>query len=42
MGARDLDVPYVASGGVDTGRQLAAALALGASGVNMGVRFMAV
>lgn len=41
MGARDLTVPYVASGGVATGRQLAAALTLGASGVNMGVRFMA-
>lgn len=41
MGARDLSVPYVTSGGVATGRQLAAALTLGASGVNMGVRFMA-
>ena len=41
MGARELTVPYVASGGVATGRQLAAALTLGASGVNMGVRFMA-
>lgn len=41
MGARDLSVPYVTSGGVANGRQLAAALTLGASGVNMGVRFMA-
>jgi NADH:quinone reductase (non-electrogenic) len=41
MGARDLKVPYVASGGVANGRQLAAALSLGASGVNMGTRFMA-
>lgn len=41
MGARDLNVPYVASGGIATGRQLAAALALGASGINMGTRFMA-
>jgi nitronate monooxygenase len=41
LGARELSVPYVASGGVGDGRQLAAALALGASGVNMGTRFMA-
>ena len=41
QGARDLAVPYVASGGVGNGRQLAAALALGAAGVNMGTRFMA-
>eukprot|EP00966_Prymnesium_polylepis_P101875 2359412-Prymnesium_polylepis.1 len=41
MGARELSCPYVASGGVGNGRQLAAALALGASGVNMGTRFMA-
>lgn len=41
MGARDLAVPYVASGGIANGRQLAAALTLGASGVNMGTRFMA-
>ena len=33
---RDLDVPYVCSGGVGTGAQLAAALALGAGGVNLG------
>lgn len=41
MGARDLSVPYVTSGGVSNGRQLAAALALGASGVNLGTRFIA-
>lgn len=41
MGARDLTVPYVTSGGVSNGRQLAAALALGASGVNLGTRFIA-
>lgn len=36
-----LSVPIVASGGVATGAQIAAALALGADGVNMGTRFMA-
>ena len=41
QGARDLSVPYVASGGVGNGPMLAAALALGAAGVNMGTRFMA-
>ncbi|KNC86220.1 hypothetical protein SARC_01630 [Sphaeroforma arctica JP610] len=41
MGARELNVPFVTSGGVGNGRQLAASLALGASGVNMGTRFMA-
>jgi len=39
--ARELDLPFVASGGCATGSQLAAALALGAEGVNMGTRFMA-
>lgn len=39
--AGKLRVPYVASGGVGNGRQLAACLALGADGVNMGTRFMA-
>ena len=34
-------MPYVASSGVGNGRQLAAALALGAAGVNMGTRFVA-
>jgi NAD(P)H-dependent flavin oxidoreductase YrpB (nitropropane dioxygenase family) len=41
MGARDLTVPFVTSGGVCNGRQLAASLCLGASGINMGTRFMA-
>jgi len=36
-----LGIPFVASGGCATGRQLAAALAMGAEGVNMGTRFMA-
>jgi len=35
------DVPVIASGGMADGRSLAAALALGAEGVNMGTRFMA-
>jgi len=39
--AKKLSIPFLASGGVGTGRQLAAALALGADGVNMGTRFMA-
>ena len=39
--AEELKIPFVASGGVGTGSQLAAALALGADGVNMGTRFMA-
>lgn len=39
--ARELDVPYVASGGCADGKQLAAALALGCEGMNMGTRFMA-
>ncbi|MDF1854302.1 nitronate monooxygenase [Pseudooceanicola sp.] len=36
-----LDIPVIGSGGFGEGRQLAAALALGAEGVNMGTRFMA-
>lgn len=39
--AEQLKIPYLASGGFANGRQLAAALALGASGVNMGTRWMA-
>jgi NADH:quinone reductase (non-electrogenic) len=39
--AEVLKIPYIASGGFGNGRQLAAALALGASGVNMGTRWMA-
>jgi nitronate monooxygenase len=41
MGARELEVPFLTSGGVGNGSQLAAALALGADGINMGTRFMA-
>jgi NAD(P)H-dependent flavin oxidoreductase YrpB (nitropropane dioxygenase family) len=36
-----LKVPYIASGGFADGQGLAAALVLGACGVNMGTRFMA-
>lgn len=35
------DVPVVAAGGIADGRGLAAALAMGASGVSMGTRFLA-
>ncbi len=35
-----VDVPVIASGGFADGRGLAAALALGADGINMGTRFM--
>lgn len=37
----ELNIPFVVSGGCATGSQLAAALALGAEGMNMGTRFMA-
>lgn len=37
----ELTIPYIASGGCATGSQLAAAIALGAHGMNMGTRFMA-
>ncbi|KAJ3017492.1 hypothetical protein HKX48_003520 [Thoreauomyces humboldtii] len=38
--AKTLSIPFLASGGFGDGRGLAAALALGAEGVNMGTRFM--
>ncbi|KAJ3316564.1 hypothetical protein HDU76_001706 [Blyttiomyces sp. JEL0837] len=38
--AKTLSIPFLASGGIGDGRGLAAALALGAEGVNMGTRFM--
>lgn len=41
LAAKRLKVPYLASGGIANGRQMAACLALGAEGVNMGTRFMA-
>jgi nitronate monooxygenase len=39
--AKVLDIPIIASGGMATGSGLAAALALGAAGINMGTRFVA-
>ncbi|CAN5263479.1 nitronate monooxygenase family protein [soil metagenome] len=39
--AEELKIPFVASGGMADARSLVAALALGASGVNMGTRFIA-
>lgn len=39
--AEKITVPMIASGGFADGRGLAAALALGADGINMGTRFMA-
>ena len=36
-----LTIPFLASGGMADGRSLVAALALGASGINMGTRFLA-
>lgn len=38
--AQALKIPVVASGGIADGRGLAAALALGAEGINMGTRFL--
>ena len=38
--AQSLRIPVVASGGIADGRGLAAALALGCEGINMGTRFM--
>lgn len=35
-----LDIPIIASGGIADGRGMAAAIVLGAQGVNMGTRFM--
>lgn len=37
---RAVKIPIIASGGIGSGRGMAAALALGAQGVNMGTRFM--
>lgn len=41
LAVQALDVPVIASGGIGDGRGMAAALALGAEGVNMGTRFCA-
>jgi len=38
--AKELEIPYIASGGIADARGIAASLALGAAGVNMGTRFM--
>ncbi|MFM1895880.1 MAG: hypothetical protein RLZZ385_954 [Pseudomonadota bacterium] len=40
LAAERLSIPFIASGGFANGRQLAAALAMGADGINMGTRFM--
>ena len=39
--ADELEIPFVASGGMADGRSLVAALAMGADGMNMGTRFIA-
>ena len=41
VAAKALQIPIIASGGIADGRGLAAALVLGAEGVNMGTRFCA-
>ncbi len=40
LAARKLKIPFLASGGLGDGRGLAAALSMGADGINMGTRFM--
>ncbi len=40
LAARRLKIPFIASGGLGDGKGLAAALAMGADGINMGTRFM--
>ncbi|GAB3294711.1 nitronate monooxygenase [Epidermidibacterium keratini] len=39
--AEELEIPFLASGGMADGRSLAAVLALGADGMNLGTRFIA-
>ena len=39
--AEELSIPFVASGGMGNGQQFAAALSMGADGINMGTRFIA-
>jgi len=41
LAAKRLKIPFLASGGLGDGMGLAAALAMGADGINMGTRFMA-
>jgi len=41
LAAKQLKVPFIASGGIGDSRQLAACLAFGAEGINMATRFMA-
>ncbi|MDB5969959.1 MAG: nitronate monooxygenase [Hydrocarboniphaga sp.] len=41
IAASRLRIPMIASGGIGNGRQMAAAFALGAEGINMGTRFVA-
>ena len=41
IAARKLRIPVIASGGIGDGRGMAAALTLGADGINMGTRFCA-
>ena len=40
LAAKRLKIPFLASGGLGDGKGLAAALAMGADGINMGTRFM--
>jgi nitronate monooxygenase len=40
LAAKRLKIPFIASGGIGDGHGLAAALAMGAEGINMGTRFM--
>ncbi len=40
LAARRLKIPFLASGGLGDGKGLAAALSMGADGINMGTRFM--
>lgn len=39
--AEELDIPFIASGGMANGKSLVASLAMGAEGINMGTRFIA-